>query len=228
LRQIEVARAAGLSQGAISLIERGHLRTVSIQTVRAAFAAVNAGFEGHVIWRGGELDRVLDELHAELVGAAAALLEASGWSVSAEVTFSRYGERGSIDLVATQRQLSVAVVIEAKTRLLSIEETLRRLDAKVRLAPAVVYEREGWRPSVVGRLLVVAGTSTQRRQVSRHDDVLRVAFPDRNRAVRGWLRAPAGAMHGLLFLSPTTRVVRERRAAGLPLQNGRKPSHVVL
>jgi len=35
------------------------------------FAAVDAGFDGTVRWRGGELDRLLDERHAALVGAFA-------------------------------------------------------------------------------------------------------------------------------------------------------------
>ena len=184
-------------------LNAGHLRTLSIQTVRAAFAAVEAGFEGHVIWRGGELDRVVDELHAQLVGATAAFLETNGWFVSAEVTFSRYGERGSLDLLATRRAESVAVVVEAKTKLLSIEETLRRLDAKVRLAPAVVYEREAWRPANVGMLLVILDTSTARRRVAGHEGILRGALPDRYADVRHWLRSPHRRLRGLMFLSPT-------------------------
>jgi transcriptional regulator with XRE-family HTH domain len=205
LRQADVARVARLSQATVSLVERGHIASLSLKTIRAVFRAVDAGFEAHVTWRGGELDRVIDEVHAALVAETARLLIASGWDVSAEVTYSQYGERGSIDLLATRRPSSVAVVIEVKTTVLSVEETLRRLDAKVRLAPSIVFDREGWRPSTVARLLVISDVSTQRRRIARHETVFRSALPERNVAVRRWIREPVGPLRGLIFLSPSNR-----------------------
>jgi transcriptional regulator with XRE-family HTH domain len=73
-RQVDLASKADISQGCVSLIERGHVSSLSIKTVRAVFAAVDAGFEGHVAWRGGDLDRVLDEDHARLVSSLAETL----------------------------------------------------------------------------------------------------------------------------------------------------------
>ena len=46
------------------------------------------------------MDRLVDDRHAVLVAAAGSLLTRAGWEVLPEVTYSRYGERGSIDLVA--------------------------------------------------------------------------------------------------------------------------------
>src|SRR2546426_9859049 len=100
LRQIDVAVRAAVSQGTVSLIERGHIATLSIATARNVFAAVDAGFEGAVIWRGGGFDHLLDERHARLVGAAVNRLRAAGWEMSVEATYSVYGERGSIDVLA--------------------------------------------------------------------------------------------------------------------------------
>ena len=101
LRQQDVAATAGVSQSAISLVERGHLSTLSIRTVRAVFAAVDARFEGLVSWRGGAVDRLLDERHARLVGQVAQELQRLGWEVHIEVTFAHFGERGTIDIVGS-------------------------------------------------------------------------------------------------------------------------------
>ena len=204
-RQIDVAAAAGVSQSAISLIERGHLATVSVRVLRGIFATVDARFEGDVTWRGGLVDRLLDEGHARLVGAFAAELVKLGWDVHVEVTFSEFGERGSIDIVALRRAEGVALIVEIKTRLLAVDDTIRRLDVKSRLASKVLFDRFGWRPSVVGRLLVIEGSATARRRVSAHDGALRAALPDRGQTVRAWLRRPVGRISGLQFFSFTNR-----------------------
>lgn len=203
LRQVDVAGAAGVSQSLISLIERGHLAKLSIATLRTVFATVEGRFEGVVSWRGGAIDRLLDERHAKLVGGVARELQALGWQVHLEVTFSVYGERGSIDIVAHHVDRSLVLIVEIKTELTSIEETIRRIDVKERLAPKIVMDRFGWHPRTVGRLLVVLDVSTNRRRVATHDQSLMPAFPDRGATVRRWLREPAGRLSGLWFHSIT-------------------------
>src|SRR4029079_15238453 len=69
MRQSEVAAAAGVAQSTISEIESGRLRSVPLGTLRRVFAAVDAGFEATVLWRGAGLDRLIDARHASLVGA---------------------------------------------------------------------------------------------------------------------------------------------------------------
>lgn len=198
-----MATAAKVSQQAISLIERGHLDTLSIRVVRVVFATVDARFEGTVTWRGGQVDRLLDERHARLVGVEARRLAEDGWEVHVEVTFSEFGERGSIDIVALRRDLGIAVIVEVKTTLTAIDDTIRRVDVKDRLAAKLILDRFGWRPTMVSRLLIVLDNSTNRRRVASHDDTLRPAFGTRGRDVRSWLRRPAGRISGLMFLSPT-------------------------
>jgi transcriptional regulator with XRE-family HTH domain len=102
MTQAEVAAAAGVSQTLVSLIERGHLDTVSLRSLRAVLAAVGARTELLVTWRGGALDRLLDEAHATLVGLRPPMLTALGWAVTLEATYSVYGERGSIDVLAAK------------------------------------------------------------------------------------------------------------------------------
>ena len=204
-RQVELAGASGLSQQAISLIERGHLASLSIRVLRGAFAAVDARLEGMISWRGGQIDRLLDERHASLVGHVADELVREGWDVHVEITFSEFGERGSIDILALRPASELALVIEIKTELTAIDDTIRRLDVKSRLAAKLVADRFGWRPTAVSRMLVVLDRSTNRRRVAAHEGSLARAFPDRGFTLRRWMEAPTGPVSGLRFMSPTNR-----------------------
>jgi transcriptional regulator with XRE-family HTH domain len=201
-RQADLAARAGVSQDVVSLIERGRLDLVSLEKIRRVALELDAEFVIQLRWRGGDLDRLLDEGHASLVGRTAALLRNLGWEVRAEVSYSIYGERGSIDVLGWHEATRTLLVIEVKTDVVSVEETLRKHDEKVRLAGRIVAERFGWRPRTVGRLLVLPGLATPRRRVERHASVLQVAYPARGAAIRAWLRGPEGALSGILFLQP--------------------------
>jgi transcriptional regulator with XRE-family HTH domain len=204
-RQADAGARAGLSQDVISLVERGHIDQVSVRALRAHARSLDAELVIAVRWRGGELDRLMDEGHAALVGAVASLLDGLGWDLGPEVSFAVFGERGSIDVVAWHAASGTLLVVEVKTELTSIEETLRRHDAKARIAAGVCAERFGWRANAVGRLLVLPEGTTPRRQVERHRPVLRAAYPLRSDALRSWLRGPSGAARGLLFLPLTSQ-----------------------
>jgi len=154
LTQRELGRRAGLSQQAISLVERGHGSRLSGAALRRLFAALDARWEPVVSWRGGEIDRLLDAQHARLVGAIVRVLGRHDWTVEVEVTYSEFGERGSIDVLAWKKDVSVALVVEGKSELVSVEATLRKLDEKVRLTRDKLADaRLGTRPRTVGRLL---------------------------------------------------------------------------
>ena len=201
LRQSEVAVAAGVSQSTISDVESGRLAGLPIATIRRNFAAVDAGFEGTVLWRGAGLDRLLDARHAALVAASVRRLAELGWETRVETTYSIYGERSSIDVMGTLASVRAVLVEEVKSELASLEATIRKLDEKVRLVRERIAEHEfGWRPEFVGRLLVLPESTTARRRVTVLDPVLRVAFPDRGSDVRTWLLRPAGTLSGLIFL----------------------------
>ena len=68
-----------------------------------------------------------------------------GWTVIVEGSYSEYGERGSIDILAVLPDARVGVVIEVKTDLTSVEATIRKHGQKARLAPSIVARRWGWR-----------------------------------------------------------------------------------
>jgi transcriptional regulator with XRE-family HTH domain len=205
LTQRSAAHRAGVSQSTWSRVERGHLRTLPLDTVRRAFAAIDARIELTPSWRGGAIDRLRDERHAALVAATVATLESWAWQTSVETTYSEYGERGSIDVLATKRELGLALVVEVKSEITSLEATLRQLDVKVRLGTRIVATRSGWVPVGVARILVVEDTMTNRRRVQGLATVLDRAFPVRSFDARRWLRRPAGPCSALVFLSSSPR-----------------------
>ena len=201
LRQADVAARAGVSQQHVSDLERGHLGAMNTDEVARLFEALDIRAVLAVSWRGGELDRLVDERHAAVGGACADLLRPHGWEVLSEVTFSVYGERGSIDLLAWHQATRTLLIIEIKSEITSAEETLRRHDVKVRLAPRICRERFGADPLAVARLLVVADSSANRARVARLEPLLAGAYSLRGAPLRRWLASPAGPLGGLLFLN---------------------------
>ncbi len=199
-RQADLGAVGHVSQTTISAAERGHLDTLSLRTVRQILAALDARVEIEVRWRGGHLDRMLDESHARLVGRVVDALEVRGWEPAIEVTYAIYGDRGSIDVLGFHRRTGSLLVIEVKTELTSIEETLRRHDEKVRLARRIAHERFGWASATISQLLVIAESRSARSRVLRHARVLDAALPAENVAVRRWLAAPSGTIRGRWFL----------------------------
>jgi transcriptional regulator with XRE-family HTH domain len=201
LRQSDVARVAGVSQSMVSAIESGAIARIRHDDLRRVFEAVNAGFEGAVIWRGAALDRLLDQRHADLAAAGVRWLERYGWSPHVEISYSVYGERGSIDILGVRPVERAVVVEEVKTEFGSLEGTVRKLDEKVRLvAERICEDRFGWRPESVGRILVLPDTDTARRTVRRHETLLGPTFPARGADLRRWVRTPDGPLSGILFL----------------------------
>jgi hypothetical protein len=167
-----------------------------------------------VRWRGGALDRMLDEDHAALVGEVSRRLVAAGWDVHIEVTYSHFGERGSFDILAFMPGEKIVLVIEVKTYLASTETTFRKLDEKTRLASRVASARFGWQARSIGRLLVLDDTSTARRRVARHARLFDSALPLRGHAVRRWISQPSGPASGIWFLSASSGRAAIRGAGG--------------
>ncbi len=200
--QARLGAAAGLSRDTVSRLERGEAGAVRIDALTAIAGALGARVDVGIRWRGEALGRLVDAAHADLVDRTVALLTRSGWELRVEVTFARYGERGSIDVLA--RREAALLVVEVKSAVPDLQAMLSTLDRKARLATWVA-EQAGWRgTSVVGRLLVLPERRTVYRRLAEHRAVVDAAFPDRGWTARRWLMSPttsnARPLSGIIFL----------------------------
>jgi transcriptional regulator with XRE-family HTH domain len=215
-RQVDLASRAGCSQGTVSAVERGHFAGTTVVTVRTLFAAVEARLQLSPLWRGAELDRLLDSEHAAVVAHLATRLERAGWEVAIEVTYSIAGERGSIDVLGLRPDVRAVLVAEVKSDIAAAEAVGRKLDEKRRLVPSVVRSRFGWTPEAIGAVLVLPESSRLRRLLAGPASALGRMFPINSRNVAAWLRDPAGPLAATWFLSDisgrSTKRVRAREA----------------
>lgn len=200
-RQRDVARKAGVSDGVVSLIERGHLDRVSVPAFRRVAAALEIRAEVSITLPHGELERLLNAGHAAMHELVAAYLDTlPGWVHAPEVSFAIYGERGVIDILAFHQATGSLLVIELKTELVSLENLLSTMDVRMRHAAAIARDR-GWDARSVSAWVIFAESTTNHRRVNAHHSALRSAFPVDGRAMRGWLHNPTGAARALSFWS---------------------------
>ena len=200
--QEELGRRCGLSQSAVSRIEAGEGDRVTVAVLGRVAAAIGARVRLTQLAHGEDLDRLLDGDHAAIVERIARVLRLDGWEVVPEATFSVYGERGSIDLLAFHPATGALLVVEVKSVIPDVQATLAGIDRKARLAAGIARER-GWRVTSVSRWLVVPGDRTSRRRVATHGATFRAALPGRTREMQAWAADPAGPVAGIVFVAPT-------------------------
>ncbi len=169
MRQVDVAHRAQVSRLTVMRLEAGDVGGLTLDGIAAVFQALGGRIDLRPAWHGAALDRLLDEGHAQLSGRVVEILGREGWQTAVEVTFSIYGDRGSIDILAWHAATRTLLVVEIKTELGSVEGLLRPLDVKCRVASGIARDRYGWPPARVGRLVVMPEDSTVRRQVARHE-----------------------------------------------------------
>jgi hypothetical protein len=195
--------------------------TAEIAKLDAICRALGADLDVRVRWHGEALDRLLDEAHAAIVERVVTLLTRLRWEAWLEVTFSIFGERGSIDVFAWHPASSTLLIIEVKSVVADAQGTLAPLDRKVRLAPQIARER-GLGPVAIARMLVVADSMENRRRIERFAGLFSAALPTRGWAVRNWLKTPGEPIAGLMFLSDSTKNGIRRIATGRSRVNPRR------
>jgi len=199
-RQQDLAERAKVSRWVVMRIERGRIANIPIGKIRAVAAALDARFDAIVRWQGGDLGRLVNARHAAMHESVARMFAAmDGWVAEPEVSFSIYGERGIIDVLAWHPTRRILLVIELKTEIVDVNELLGTLDRKRRLGAEVALER-GWDPLAIGCWVVVAESRTNRRAVASFATVLRAKLPTDGRGIRAWLAAPVGGVNALSFL----------------------------
>lgn len=220
--QARLGTAAGVGRWAVSEIENGRGGHLTLDSVAAIAMALGGYLSARLLYHGEALDRLRDRDHASLVEQVVGRLRAMGWEVATEVTFSVFGERGSIDILAFHRATGALLVIEVKTVIPDVGWLLSTLDRKARLAAEVATER-GWSATTVSRLLIVRDGSTSRRRVSDQVATFKTAFPTRGREVNRWLREPSSAMSGLWFLPLAAHTGTRRRRPASTEAPARRP-----
>jgi transcriptional regulator with XRE-family HTH domain len=196
-RQADLAARAQVSRSAISRIERGDLGRISLATLRSVARALDATIELVPRWQGANVDRVLNAGHARLHEAIARLLDSiADWEHAPEVSFSIYGERGVIDILAFHAPSKSLLVVELKTEIASIEDLLTVMSRRRRLAAQIGAER-GWQALAVSTWVVIRESEADRRRIRRFASTLRAAFPANGHAIRSWLRHPIGSIDAL-------------------------------
>jgi Holliday junction resolvase-like predicted endonuclease len=199
-----LAGRSGVSQQLVSVMERGQLERVAIGSLRRVCASVEIQLPFAPRWRGGDGARLLDADHALLVNAAVARLQRAGWDTAVEYTFSVYGERGAVDIVAWNGPARAILIVEVKSRIVDTQDTLAVLDRKARLVPRLLAGERGWHASATGVILCLPGFTANRTLVTRHSATFATALPHRAREVRRWIRRPGGRLAAVWFISPTS------------------------
>jgi transcriptional regulator with XRE-family HTH domain len=200
LGQQDLADRAGISRSTVSRLERGLIEGMTVGNLRAISRALAMPSMVTLGWRMPEVDRLRDRLHAAMVEQIASTLVPLGWQLAPEHSFNHYGERGSADLLAWHNATGAVLVVETKTRMWDLQDTLVRMDRKRRLLPGLGAREWGWRPRFVGAVLVLPELSTHRHIIERHAATFRAALPQRQLEVRRWLTQPTGDLRGIWFL----------------------------
>jgi transcriptional regulator with XRE-family HTH domain len=204
-RQLDLAVVAGVSRTTVARIEAGHLEELTLATMRGVANALDVRIELLARSRGAELDRLVNARHGALTEFEVRFLKRlSGWDARPEVSFSIWGERGVVDVLAWHAATRAVVVIELKTAIIDVGELLGTLDRKRRLG-AQIAETQGWRAKHVSVVLMVGEGSTNRRRVREHAATFRSVLPDDGRRWRRWLARPEGTVNVLTFVSDVRR-----------------------
>lgn len=201
-RQVDVARRAKLSASTVSRAETPAVGRMRLRTLERIADALDVRIDVVPRWRGAALDRLLNAGHSAMHEQVATWLSGrAGWQFRPEVSFSIYGERGTIDLLAFHQGTGTLLVIELKTALVDIQALIGTVDRYARLGPKVAADL-GWKASRVSVWVLVSETATNRRRLAAHRTVLRSAFPADGRGMRAWVARPATGIRALSFLAP--------------------------
>lgn len=189
-RQADVAIRARISTSAVGRHENGIIGSLGMLERHAAVFGLR--IDVRLVGRAGHLVRLADEEHARIVELVAAWFRDHGFLTETEASFSEWGERGRIDLLAFDPATGTLVIVEVKTQLLDLQDLFGTLNVKERLAMTIA-ERRGW--TAVRRVTVLAVASTAaNRQIVRDHPSLFAGF-EAHRLTTASLRGHARIIH---------------------------------
>jgi transcriptional regulator with XRE-family HTH domain len=211
LRQTDVGACAGVSQQTVSKLECGRFGGLTVDAYCRIAEVLDADVHLAPHWRGSKLDRLLDRRHALLQNRTVETLAEIGWEVYTEQSFNHFGDRGSVDVLGWRPDLRALLIVEIKSEITSLEETLRRIDVKARTYPKIAWKERGWAPLMVGVAIVLPDATAHRDLLRRHSALISASLPARTLAVRRWVTEPAGDLRGVWFLRYTSEGGAMRR-----------------
>ena len=204
-RQRDVAALAGVSQSVVSRTEHGRLDELSFGALAAIAAALDVTVYLDARWDDGDVDRLNDRAHAQIVEHVVSTLQANGWEVLVEYGFNHYGDRGSVDVLAWHAESRTLLIVEVKSRLTDLQATFTAFARKLRIVPGLVLCEHGWNARNLGRLLVMPGSTANRSIVANHAATFTTLFPERMPTIGMWLRRPDRSFGGVWFVSNIRR-----------------------
>jgi len=211
-RQSDVAEKAGISSSAVGRHESGVVGSLSLLEQHAAVFGLRV--DVRVVGRAGSLIRLADEEHAGIVETVAGWFREHRFLTETEASFSEWGERGRIDLLAFDPATGTLVIVEAKTQLLDLQDLFGGLNVKERLAETIA-QRRGWKVTRCVTVLAVASTAASRTVVREHPSLfsdfdarrLTIVGLRSGRRLIHWVKADGGAGS---WLAGRQRVSRQR------------------
>jgi transcriptional regulator with XRE-family HTH domain len=215
LRQADLAEIAGVGKSTVARLECGRLSEMTITAARTVAAAVGIELPfAPRSRRGASIERQVDWRHAALVEAVLGRLAALGWETTVEYSFNHYGDRGSVDLLAWHRDARALLIVEVKSDLRNVQETLHALDVKRRVVPMLVRTERGWTADSLGVVMVLSDLGVERGRDGQHAATFDATLPARTVEVRRWLARPIGRLRGVWFLQIARPVGAKREPAG--------------
>jgi transcriptional regulator with XRE-family HTH domain len=159
LRQVDVARATGVSDARIGRVERGRLDGLALAELARHGAAVGLRLHARLYPTGGGLrDRAQLDLLRRLRGRIG-----EGWTWQLEAPIHLPGDLRAFDALLRNGQAAVAV--EAITRLRDAQAQLRDLSLK---------QRDG---GIERLVLLIKASHANRRALASGADILATTFP---------------------------------------------------
>lgn len=211
LRQVDLARRAGVSQSKISRIERGLVADIRVGELQRICAAPGVRLELYGTWRGRTEASLLDTEHAAIVELLVRDLRPDGWEMLVEYGFNHYGDRGTVDIVGWHPASRSLLIVEVKTLIVDVQDLIATLNRKARVVPRIVAAERGWSVATVSRLLAVRGSHPARDAIARHAATFASELPSGTQAARTWLRQPSGTLRGVMFVTESRLVTITKR-----------------
>ncbi len=187
-RQSDVAARAGVSRGLVSLLERGHLDSVSLGTLRRVAAVLEdlSDRRRRAVARWA-LDRMLSLGHSQLAESVVRLPRAGRAGSSRRKSPSPSTESGASSTCWRSTRRAVACWSSSRRRSSWMSTSWSAPSTARPGWPSRIAAERGWQARSVSRWVVVSRSKTNQRRIDAHRAVLRAAYPSDGRSMRAWL-----------------------------------------